>query len=179
MEKQRFDNLLGALSLALMDRVNQAVRARTGLHDSSIFALVLLSQADASLTIDALAKLLCVAHSSAVRLVERLADDGYVERRQGSDKRTVVLALTRAGRSVVRTALASREAVIGDITKCLPESVRNVMTDACERLLTEMSGDRNTAARNCRLCDEKACDLERCPVDIAYHKCTDAEGKGG
>jgi len=176
MEKQRLDNLLGALSLTLMDRVNHAVRERTGLHDSSIFALVLLGQANSSLTIDALAKLLWIAHSSGVRLVERLVDEGYVERKSGSDKRTVVLALTRAGRKIVDAALASREAAISNITNCLPETMHETMTEACERLLTEMSGDRITAARNCRLCDERACDLKRCPVDIAYHKHADTGG---
>lgn len=177
MEKQRLDNLLGALALTLMDRVNQAVRERTGLHDSSIFALVLLGQAHSPVTIDTLAKLLSIAHSSAVRLVERLVDEGYVERKSGSDKRTVVLALTSAGQKIVDAALASREATISTITNSLPDTMRKVMTEACERLLEEMSGDQITATRNCRLCDERACDLKRCPVDIAYRKHREMDGR--
>ena len=167
MEKQRLDNLLGALSLSLMDRIDRAISDRTGFQGTAIFALVLLSQTP-SLTIDALAKLLQLAHSSAVRLVERLVEEGHVERQPGTDKRTVVLALTDTGRTVVLSALSARAEAIANVTAALPNDARLAMVEICEKLLTSMSPDATTSARNCRLCNEGACDLKRCPVDIVY-----------
>ncbi|KAG8148524.1 MarR family winged helix-turn-helix transcriptional regulator [Burkholderia catarinensis] len=167
MEKQRLDNLLGALSLAVSDRIRQAVLAETGMHETTIFALVLLSQRPTA-TIDTLARLLGLAHSTVVRLVERLSGDGYVERRPGADKRAVILELTSTGRATVDRALSARQVAVEQITARLSSEQQDAMVTMCEQILTMMSGDVVTAVRICRLCDEGACDLERCPVEQQY-----------
>ncbi|TDV19448.1 MarR family winged helix-turn-helix transcriptional regulator [Paraburkholderia caballeronis] len=167
MEKQRLDNMLGALSLALMDRLREAIASASALNETAVFALVLLSQRPA-VTIDVLAKQLALAHSTVVRLVERLVDDGYIERNSGADRRAVFLSLTAAGRDHAEVVLEARRNAIGSLTDQLPETMQTALIAICEQLLERMSVDALTSVRNCRLCDEKACDLECCPVEKQY-----------
>ncbi|MBN3787993.1 MarR family transcriptional regulator [Burkholderia sp. Ac-20353] len=167
MEKQRLDNLLGALSLALMDRLREAISSASGLNETAVFALVLLSQRPV-VTIDVLAKQLALAHSTVVRLVERLVEDGYVERNSGADRRAVFLSLTPAGRDLANIVLDARRKAIEPLTDQLPETMQAALITLCEHLLERMSVDALTSVRNCRLCDEQACDLERCPVEKQY-----------
>lgn len=178
MKKQRLNNLLGALALALNDRVEDAIARETGLHGSIADALVLLSQAHA-LTIDALARQLMLVHSSAVRLAERMAQEGLVEREPGEDKRTVVLTLTEAGHAAVEQILAARGSAIADVTRTLtPEQCAQLMP-ICEQLVGALADDMHNAIRVCRLCDEDACDLRRCPSERAYLRFAAERDAGG
>lgn len=167
MEKQRLDNMLGALSLALMDRLREAISSASALNETAIFALVLLSQRP-TVTIDVLAKHLMLAHSTVVRLVERLVEEGYIERSSGTDRRAVFLSLTQAGKDLVSVVFEVRRKTIGTLTDQLPETMQTTLISICEQLLERMSVDALSSVRNCRLCDEKACDLERCPVEKLY-----------
>lgn len=167
MEKQRLDNMLGALSLVLMDRLREAIASVSELNDTAVFALVLLSQRP-PVTLDVLAKQLALAHSTVVRLVERLVEDGYVERSSGADRRAVFVSLTPAGKHLVGIVLDARRKAIGALTDQLPDDMQTALIAICERLLESMSPDASTSVRNCRLCDEAACDLERCPVERQY-----------
>ncbi|KDB08491.1 transcriptional regulator, MarR family [Burkholderia sp. lig30] len=167
MEKQRLDNMLGAVSLALMDRLRGAISSATEQSETAVFALVLLSQRPA-VTIDVLAKQLALAHSTVVRLVDRLDEGGYVERNSGADRRAVFLSLTPAGKDLANVVLDARRKAIGALTERLPEATQIALTAICEQLLDQMSADALTSIRNCRLCDEKACNLERCPVENRY-----------
>ncbi|WP_175843973.1 MarR family winged helix-turn-helix transcriptional regulator [Burkholderia arboris] len=178
MRKQRLNNLLGALALALNDRIEDAIAHETGMHGSIADALVLLSQAH-TLTIDALARQLMLVHSSAVRLAERMAQEGFVEREPGEDKRTVVLTLTEAGHDAVQQVLAARGSAISDVTRTLtPEQCAQLMP-ICEQLVGALAGDMQHAIRVCRLCDEDACDLRRCPSERAYRRFVAERDAGG
>jgi DNA-binding MarR family transcriptional regulator len=54
-------------------------------------------------SIGALAQRLRIQHHSAVELVNRLAQGGYVQRgRAGEDRRAVLLSLTRKGEKILR-----------------------------------------------------------------------------
>ncbi|CAB3746419.1 MULTISPECIES: MarR family winged helix-turn-helix transcriptional regulator [Burkholderia] len=169
MKKQRLNNLLGALALAVNDRVEEAIARETGLHGSIADALVLLSQAHA-MTIDALARQSMLVHSSAVRLAERMAQEGLVAREPGEDKRTVVLTLTEAGHDTVRQVLAARGAAIADLTRTLTPAQCAQLLPICEQLVGALADDMQNAIRVCRLCDEDACDLRRCPSERAYRR---------
>ncbi|MEN2469652.1 MarR family winged helix-turn-helix transcriptional regulator [Burkholderia sp. GS2Y] len=169
MKKQRLNNLLGALALALNDRVEDAIARETGLHGSIADALVLLSQAH-TLTIDALARQLMLVHSSAVRLAERMAQEGLVAREPGEDRRTVVLTLTEAGHDAVQQVLGARGTAIADLTRTLTAEQCGQLMPICEQLIGALADDMQNAIRVCRLCDEDACDLRRCPSERAYRR---------
>ena len=91
-------NLLGACALAVAGRL-PASAADT--------ALVALDGWLAGSTVDRLARVLALTHSGAVRLTDRLAGDGLVERRTGADARSRALYVTPAG-AAARKAERSR-----------------------------------------------------------------------
>ncbi|MEO8686777.1 MAG: helix-turn-helix domain-containing protein, partial [Solirubrobacteraceae bacterium] len=73
-------NLLGTLSLAVTGRVEAAVAARSPHGPSAPAALSALEGYLGGEPIDTLARVLGLTHSGAVRLVDRLAGAGLVER---------------------------------------------------------------------------------------------------
>jgi MarR family transcriptional repressor of emrRAB len=103
-------NLLGAVSLAIVDRVRDATEIASGHRAAAPAALVALQQFAGGGSMDELRKVLGLTPSGAVRLVDRLAADGYVERRAGADGRSLALALTPAGRRGARRGLPPRAA---------------------------------------------------------------------
>jgi MarR family transcriptional regulator, negative regulator of the multidrug operon emrRAB len=70
-------------------------------------ALVALDGEAGGGSIDALRRILGITHSGTVRLVDRLAGAGLVERRVGADARAVALHLTPQGRRLARRVLAA------------------------------------------------------------------------
>lgn len=167
MNDQRLDNLLGALALAVMDRLTLSIAQNSGLQGSSAYALVLLGQTP-GLSIDALAKILGRAHSSTVRLIEQLVESGLLSRQAGKDRRQVLVSLTIKGQDAVDKVLSARQNALAQMTAVLPSASAQILTDAFERLLEHLSDDATSASRNCRLCNENTCGQSTCPVEIAY-----------
>ena len=81
--------------MALSDALDDAAELVGG--PSTATALVALHGTSSGGTIDALAGRIGLSHSGAVRLVDRLAGDGLVERRRGADQRSAALAADPAG----------------------------------------------------------------------------------
>ena len=90
-------NLLTSLALAVQERVGTAAAATLPHGASAPAALVALESTLAGGTIDALRRVLGLTHSGAVRLVDRLAAAGLVERRVGPDARSVSSRSRRRG----------------------------------------------------------------------------------
>jgi DNA-binding MarR family transcriptional regulator len=158
-------NLVGALALALADRVTEAA-ARAGGHGASgPAALAALHGTAGGVSIDGLRRIVGLTHSGAVRLVDRLAGAGLVERRVGADQRSVALWLTPAGRRAARRVLAQREAAVETALAGLPAADRAALVRVAERLLPELGDER----RVCRLCDGDACGRPAgtCPMQRA------------
>src|SRR6195952_628579 len=86
-------NLVAALALALVDRVDDAVAQAVGQRGAGAAALAALDGPAAGASIDVLRRIVGLTHSGAVRLVDRLAAAGLVERRLGADQRSVALWL--------------------------------------------------------------------------------------
>jgi DNA-binding MarR family transcriptional regulator len=150
-------NLLGALGLAVADRLA---------GDSTAEALVALNGRRAGSTIDALSRVTGLTHSGTVRLVDRLAGSGLVERRRGTDQRSVAVYLTPPGRRAARAVLAEREASMESMLALLTDDQRSVLTAVSERMLGELGAAPNAERRLCRLCNLESCGRSRgtCPV---------------
>jgi MarR family transcriptional repressor of emrRAB len=159
-------NLLGALSLAVADRINDAAVRAVGMGASAPAALTALNGPAAGATIDALRRILGLTHSGGVRLVDRLAEAGLVERRLGADHRSVALWLTPDGRRAARRALAQREAAIEAVMADLTAAERDGLVRAAERMLGSLNEEPGAERRICRLCDLEACGRprRRCPM---------------
>jgi MarR family transcriptional repressor of emrRAB len=167
MRAQRLENLLGALSLSITDAVAQGIEEEEGAYGSDTFALVLLQHAE-SLRTDVLSRQLRLAQSSTVRLVDRLERDGLVRRETGADRRTVLVSLTARGQRAADRVLATRRNVLRTLVGKLNDSERAALHSISVKLLTELTVDLASGEQNCRLCDEGACSLADCPVEIRY-----------
>jgi MarR family transcriptional repressor of emrRAB len=162
----RPENLLGAVALAVTDRLRDAVTAEGERGLSASAALVHLRLRPGQ-SIDFLARVLRVTHPGAVRLVDRLEHDGLVERRAGADARSRALVLTDEGRQAAAAVLARRSDVLGELLAPLTAAERRQLEPLFEKLLVAVTGDRWSARHICRLCDFPACDSPACPVDRA------------
>ena len=160
-------NLLGALALAVTDRIELAVTRATGLSGSAPAALVTLDSPTGGTTLDALCGALSLSHSGAVRLVDRLVSAGLVERRRGRDQRSLDLALTPGGRRAVRQVREARESTCASILGLLTADQWTLLTDIQADILGELEEREAGGGWVCRLCDRHSCRHGRggCPVE--------------
>src|ERR671935_835256 len=89
-------NLLGAFALAVVDRLHEELTA-AGERGLSATAALIHLRLRPGRNIDFLARLLRISHPATVRIVDRLEDDGLIERRPGLAPRERALVLTKAG----------------------------------------------------------------------------------
>ena len=166
----RTANLCGALGVVLSDALADAAEVAGG--SSAATALVGLYGPSNGASIDALAGVLGLSHSGAVRLVDRLASDGLLERRRGADQRSTALQLTPAGRRMARQVMRRREANLQILLGLLTDDQERMLAEVMERMLIELGRDRAAEARVCRLCDLEACGRPRgeCPVAPARRR---------
>src|SRR5580698_9053383 len=107
--RQHAANALGALSLVVADRMNAAIEPIAGLGPSAPAALAALHEFLDGGSVTQLSSVLGLTHSGAVRLVDRLADQGLVERVGAPDGRAVSVVLTRGGRGTAERILQARQ----------------------------------------------------------------------
>jgi DNA-binding MarR family transcriptional regulator len=160
-------NLLGALAVAVTDRMEVAVSRATGLSGSAAAALVTLGSPAGGTTLDALASALSLSHSGAVRVADRLVAGELVERRRGRDQRSVDLALTPAGRRAVRRIHEARESACADLLALLTVDQRTALTAVQSAVLAGVDERPADTGWVCRLCDRHTCRHGRggCPVE--------------
>lgn len=154
-------NLLGALSLAVMDRIEQAARELMGRGGETPAALVVIGYGP-GMTNDQLRRILNLSHSGTVRLVDRLVADRLVERRPGKDAREVALHLTAKGTAARRNLLASRISAVASFAGVLSASERKRLGELMRGLLSRQDTSELDRFTICRMCDDRAC--TNCPL---------------
>ncbi|WP_173123766.1 MarR family winged helix-turn-helix transcriptional regulator [Kibdelosporangium persicum] len=159
----RLENLLGAQSLALADRLLAADvgPAGTGLPGSDRAALVTLL-AHPGQTVRWLGDVLGLTSSGGTRLVDRLVAAGLVTRTAGGDARQRQLRLTRSGTVRARAVLRARQAVLSEVLATLTEEERHHLEELLAKIVHGLAATRMPALRVCRMCDREACD--QCPL---------------
>jgi len=168
-------NILGTLTLALSDRIQAATEAAAGRGGAAPSALVALYEFLGHGSMDQLCRAIGLAPSGAVRLIDRLVEQNYVERRPGADGRSVALVLTSRGRAAARRVLGVRAGVLESLLACLSAAERRSLNKITEKLLSAITQDRLADREQgqvpsggwmCRLCDFQACGRNRgeCPV---------------
>ncbi|MFL6166600.1 MAG: MarR family winged helix-turn-helix transcriptional regulator [Ornithinibacter sp.] len=161
----RLENLLGAWSLTVVDRMADASR-QTGLSASDQAAVVtLLVHPDR--TVSWLGEVLALTSSGATRLVDRLVAAGWVVRSPGGDARQRRLRLTDSGEAVARSMVRARNEVLAECVAPLDERARGQLERALERMVGASTQAVSAAMRTCRLCDRSACRAQGhdCPLD--------------
>ncbi|HEY8454414.1 MAG TPA: MarR family transcriptional regulator [Actinopolymorphaceae bacterium] len=163
---RRQANVLGALALVISDRVDDAVTERSGVSSTAAVALSALYHFLDRPTIDLLRQVLGLTSSGAVRLVDRLVEAGYVERRPGEDRRSTAVTLTRKGRRVAERVAQARESVLGTALSQLSPEERDCLDALMAKLVAGFVRGPGATRWICRLCDTDACgrDHGSCPV---------------
>lgn len=177
--RQHAANVLGALSLVVADRMNTAVEAIATLGPSAPAALVAMHEFLDGGSVTQLSSVLGLTHSGTVRLVDRLAAEGLVERAGAQDARAVSVVLTRRGRRTAARILQTREKSLASALSALSPNEIDNLAAALDTMLTTVTLARaeERSARPddrpqpwlCRLCDFAACGRSEgnCPVNNA------------
>lgn len=160
-------NLLGALALVIMDRIEEGAREVIGRGGETPAALVVVGYGQ-GMTNDTLRRILGLSHSGTVRLVDRLVSDQLVERRARKDGREVGLYLTTRGATVRSDLMASRISAISSLLQVLsPTETKRLGT-----LASEVLGRQDTSELDrftiCRMCDDSVC--RNCPLPTTKAK---------
>lgn len=159
-------NLLGALSLAVMDRIEQGARDIIGRGGETPAALIVIGYGP--ITNDKLRRILGLSHSGTVRLVDRLVSDRLVERRPGKDGREVALHLTTKGATSRKDLLTSRISAVASFVNVLSPSEGKRLGDLIRDVLSRQDTSEMDRFTICRLCDTGIC--SNCPLPTTVSK---------
>jgi DNA-binding MarR family transcriptional regulator len=163
---RRAENVLGALSLAVADRMSAAVQDVAGQSDTAASALSALDFFLERPSIDLLRQVLGLTSSGTVRLVDRLEAVGWVERRPGPDARSTSVSLTASGRRVAKRVSKARAAVLEEALAGLSAVERETFGRLAGRVLVRMKRGPGATRWICRLCDTDTCTQgpDGCPL---------------
>jgi MarR family transcriptional repressor of emrRAB len=164
-DDQHLTNAFAALALGLDDRIRGSVEEAAGHSAAAPSALVALHE---------FLQAIGLSPSGAVRLVDRLVADGYVQRQSAADARSVALVLTRSGRSIAAKVQGARATVVAEMLEALSRDERRFLSEVTDKLLVAIT-ERRLADRDqgfpvgawlCRLCDLNACGRPegKCPA---------------
>jgi DNA-binding MarR family transcriptional regulator len=162
-------NLLGALGLGVADLLVGGAESVAG-HGGQTAAAIVTVGAAPGLGVGQLGSALGLSQPGAVRLVDRLEQDGLLARGPAADSRAVALRLTAAGEERRLAILAERAARLRPLLGALESAERSALEAIARKLLAVMTTDRAHADALCRLCDEASCEAHGCPVDEACRK---------
>lgn len=176
-ELDRGANVLGALTLAVWDRMSAAIdqaAAQSGRPGSATagVALSALHHFLENPSIDRLRQVLGLTSSGAVRLVDRLEDAGLVRRQPGQDGRTTTVTLTARGRQAAARVAAARAEVLGEALAVLSPEERDMLETLTSRVVVGLMREPGATRWMCRLCDTGVCGVKtrECPVSRAAHE---------
>ena len=163
-------NVVGALVVALGDRIRDATEGAAGMSGAMPAALASLREWAGGRTVETLAGGLRLSHSRTVRVIDRLEADGLATReRDPADRRGVLVRLTPAGERAGAAVLAARANALSEALAALDEPDRRALAELAEGILAGLTTGRRSARAICRVCDGHACGHHegRCPVTRA------------
>jgi len=150
-------NLLGALTLALGDRLEGAVTAASRLSESDAAALSALHQFLDAPRVDLLAQVLGLSSSGTVRLVDRLVGAGFARRTTSSDGRVTSVALTASGHRRAESVAGSRLTLFDQALDALTPEERRHLGELAGKVLAGLVRPPGATRWTCRLCDLDVC----------------------
>jgi DNA-binding MarR family transcriptional regulator len=165
----RAANLLGALSLVIADRTADAMADAGGRPESAAAALSALLHFLDRPSVDLLRQVLGLTSSGTVRLLDRLAEAGYVVRGPGTDGRSASISLTESGRAAAQQVAAARIDVLDGALSALSADERADFGRLAGKVLAGLIRGPGATRWMCRLCDTGTCrgTAGGCPVGNA------------
>ncbi|HEY3728575.1 MAG TPA: MarR family transcriptional regulator [Solirubrobacteraceae bacterium] len=156
MATDRLDQLLGVVALSAADRIRLATEHDLA-HGGALPAALVHLEAYPDEPLDSLRVALRISQPGAVRVVDRLEEQGLVQRRPGPDGRTRALRLTSAGLAAAHGVQRRRASALSELTASLSASERGRLLPLLERITSSLAVDRPGAVATCRLCDRDTC----------------------
>ncbi len=153
----RAANLFGALCQVIADQMSDAVAQAAGRSESAAAALSALGNFLDRPSVGLLRQVLGLTSSGTVRLVDRLAESGYVERGAGGDGRSTAVTLTESGRLAAQRVGDARAAVLTGALAALSPAERETFEQLAGMVLIGMMRGPGAARWICRLCDIGTC----------------------
>lgn len=156
-------NVIGAFALALADDFKASMEDLADGNESACAALIVIGQ-ESGLSVDRLSKVLRLSQPGTVRLVDRLAATRLVERKAGTDRRSVALRLTEAGKRQVKSLLVGRQHALAEALRSLDAWERSTLAAIADKVLRSLDHSELACDRRCRLCEADACPDRSCPM---------------
>ena len=176
---ERLGNLLGAVALAVTDRLQGLLGSSTGCSIHWVGALQWIGRFPGIRPGD-LARVLEIGTPAVSGLVSRLRKEGLtLVTRDRRDQREVALRLSELGARRVRLAIRARARFLESLIKPLPVVLLPRLTKACERLLAMIADTPRAALATCRHCDWSVCRMDAevpCPVVLTTARRTGPTG---
>jgi len=154
-------NQIAAFARGLNACIEEELQASFDRSLSELTALVSIQNCD-QFHIGWLAQTLSLKHSSAVRVVDRLEQDGLISRLDKDAKKQVGLAITKRGATLATKVLASRENITRSYLASLSEDEQKTMASLIEPVIRAHTTTSEDVYRHCALCDDGAC--ANCPA---------------
>jgi DNA-binding MarR family transcriptional regulator len=171
-------NVFGALALVVADQMADATAAAAGRADSAPAALAALHHFLDRPSVDRLRQVLGLTSSGTVRLLDRLAEAGLIERGPGADGRTTAVTLTGTGSAVAGQVCSARADVLDRALSVLTPDERADFTRLAGKMLVGLMREPGAVRWMCRLCDTGVCRGAPggCPVGNAARERYSAAG---
>jgi DNA-binding MarR family transcriptional regulator len=150
-------NVFGALALIVADQMGDAVAEAAGRTDSAPAALAALHHFLDRPSVDLLRQVLGLTSSGTVRLLDRLASSGLIERGPGPDGRTTAVTLTPAGHAAAAGVCTARAGVLERSLAVLTPAERATFSALAGKVLVGMMRGPGAVRWMCRLCDTGIC----------------------
>lgn len=158
-------NLLGVVGLSIADLIEDTTRELMKHAGETPAALVVIGYGLGPSN-DLLRRILGLSHSGTVRLVDRLVEDGLVERREGSDARSVALYVTKRGKALREKIISGRIAAIKPLLAPLTSTEQETLNALLHKMLASQETTDIERRTLCRLCDKRAC--KNCPIPADF-----------
>ena len=155
-------NLLGALALAITDRIETHMREEIHRSGEAAAAIIFLGCIP-GLSVEILRQVLQLSHPGTVRLIDRLEDDGSVERRKTEDGRAVALHLTPDGDELRGRLMKRRLNVLETALARLTADERLTLGSLIAKVLANLPQTELDKHHICRLCSVRLCGND-CPI---------------
>jgi DNA-binding MarR family transcriptional regulator len=160
----RSANLLNVFAVLLGDALTAPEIVAAARSASETAALITIASYPGQ-TIKTLARILDLSHSAAVRLIDKLVEDGLVRVVRGSDRRSVEASITPAGQAVTAAILEQRRARLEAMLAALEPAETDQLTRLMTKMIAAETNSPQAGDRLCRFCDLANCPQEICPVE--------------
>ena len=154
-------NILGALSVAISDRIRMTTQQYLERSGESAGAIVIIGYLP-GISVELLRQVLGLSHPGTVRLIDRLRDDGLVERKKAKDGRAVALYLTKNGIKLRSRLMESRLELLENAVNVLDEDDQKLLGNLLSKVLKTLPETEMDKHQICRLCSTTAC--PDCPI---------------